>query len=57
MRQVPRVGLWQEAVPPVRKTETGQLGQGVDTLTAGELLDGVQGSDRNQTLLQALDPC
>lgn len=39
--QVPRVGLWGEAVPLVRKTESGQLGRGVDTLTAGE-------SDRNQ---------
>lgn len=29
----------------------------VGTLMAGELLDGVQGPDRNQSLLQALGPC
>lgn len=39
--QVPRMGLWGEALPLVRKADSGQLGQGVDTLTAGESLDAV----------------
>lgn len=33
----------------MRKTESGQQGRGVDTLPAGESLDGVRGSDRDQS--------